>query len=151
MYATREDMLVRFVAHEIVQLENMHNDGLDATNKALKDATEQINSYVSVRYSTPVNKTEYLTVIACNIARYRLYMVEATDEVKARYDEAVAWLKDVAAKKANITFAEPLTPDEQSKTYIKAVTPIGGSYPGQYFGDDVFATMPTIKGGFNAY
>ena len=54
-------------------------------------------------------------------------------------------------QKANITFAEPLTPDEQSKTYIKAVTPIGGSYPGQYFGDDVFATMPTIKGGFNAY
>jgi hypothetical protein len=29
-------------------------------------------------------------------------MVEATDEVKTRYDEAVAWLKDVAAKKANI-------------------------------------------------
>ncbi|MGP5547807.1 phage protein Gp36 family protein [Psychrobacter alimentarius] len=145
MYATRDDLVGRFTEMSISQLESMHIDGLLATNNALSDAAETMNSYLSVRYQTPLVKTEHLKIICCNIARYYLYVNDATGEPEDRYNDALKWLQQVAAGKANVTFAEPLTAEEQQKTYVKPAVPIGSSYPGQIFGDDVFAKMPSIK------
>ena len=146
MYATREDLEGRFGELAIAELESLHDDGLLATGNALNDATEKMNSYLSTRYRTPLAKTEHLKLVCCNIARYLLYMNEPTEEVEARYKEGIAWLKDVGKGNANVTFAEPLTDDEQQSTYIKPALPIGDSYRGQVFGDDVFATMPGVGG-----
>ncbi len=145
MYATRDDLVGRFTEMSISQLESMHIDGLLATNNALSDAAETMNSYLSVRYQTPLAKTEHLKIICCNIARYYLYVNDATGEPEDRYNDALKWLQQVAAGKANVTFAEPLTADEQQSTYVKPAVPIGSSYPGQIFGDDVFSKMPSIK------
>ena len=145
MYATRDDLVGRFTEMSISQLESMHIDGLLATNNALSDAAETMNSYLSVRYQTPLAKTEHLKLVCADIARYLLYMNEPTDEVDSRYKEALKWLQDVGAGRANVTFAEPLTADEQQKTYVKPAVPIGSSYPGQIFGDDVFAKMPNVR------
>lgn len=145
MYATHDDLISRFGALAIAELESMHNDGSLAVTNALSDASEKMNSYLSIRYQTPLNKTEHLKLVCADIARYLLYMNEPTDEVEARYKEALKWLQDVGAGKANVTFAEPLTDDEQQSTYIKPAVPIGDSYRGQVFGDDVFAKMPSIK------
>lgn len=145
MYATHDDLVNRFGALAIAELESMHNDGLLAVTNALSDASEKMNSYLSIRYKTPLVKTEHLKLVCADIARYLLYMNEPTDEVEARYKEALKWLQDVGAGKANVTFAEPLTDDEQQSTYIKPAVPIGDSYRGQVFGDDVFATMPGFK------
>lgn len=147
MYATHDDLVNRFGALAIAELESMHNDGLLAVTNALSDASEKMNSYLSIRYKTPLNKTEHLKLVCADIARYLLYMNEPTDEVEARYKEALKWLQDVGAGKANVTFNEPLTDDEQQSTYIKPAVPIGDSYRGQVFGDDVFATMPSINRG----
>lgn len=145
MYATRDDLVGRFGDMAIGQLESMHDDGLLATVNALSDATEKMNSYLSIRYQTPLVKTEHLKLVCCNIARYLLYVNDATGEPEDRYNDEIKWLKDVAAGRANVTFAEPLTDEEQQKTYVKPAVPIGSSYPGQIFGDDVFAKMPSIK------
>lgn len=145
MYATRDDLVNRFSELAVSELESLHYDGLLATTNALNDATEKMNSYLSIRYQTPLTKTEHLKLVCCNIARYLLYMNDATDEVEKRYSEDIKWLQHVAAGKANITFAEPLSEAEQSSTYIKPALPIGDSYRGQVFGDDVFAKMPSIK------
>tara|TARA_R110002126_G_scaffold151295_3_gene298299 strand:+ start:2155 stop:2592 length:438 start_codon:yes stop_codon:yes gene_type:complete len=145
MYATHDDLISRFGALAIAELESMHNDGLLAVTNALSDASEKMNSYLSIRYQTPLNKTEHLKLVCADIARYLLYMNEPTDEVESRYKEALKWLQDVGAGRANVTFAEPLTADEQQSTYVKPAVPIGSSYPGQIFGDDVFAKMPSIK------
>lgn len=145
MYATRDDLVGRFGDMAVGQLESMYDDGLLATTNALSDATEKMNSYLSIRYQTPLNKTEHLKLVCCNIARYLLYMNDATEEVEKRYSEDIKWLQHVAAGKANITFAEPLSPAEQQSTYIKPAVPIGDSYKGQIFGDDVFAKMPGIN------
>lgn len=145
MYATRDDLVGRFGEMAVGQLESMHDDGLLATTNALSDATEKMNSYLSIRYKTPLNKTEHLKLVCCNIARYLLYMNDATGEPEDRYKEAITWLKDVSAGRANVTFAEPLSPAEQQSTYIKPAVPIGDSYRGQVFGDDVFDKMPSIK------
>lgn len=144
MYAIRDDLIERFSEFEMAELESMHIDGLLATANALQDATEKMNSYLSVRYKVPLNKTQHLKLICCNIARYLLYKNQPTDEVEARYKEAIKWLQDVAAGKANITFAEPLTAKEQDATYIKPAVAIGDNYKGSVFGDDVFATMPIV-------
>ena len=145
MYATRDDLVGRFGDMAVGQLESMHDNGLLATTNALSDATEKMNSYLSIRYKTPLKKTEHLKLVCADIARYLLYMNEPTDEVEARYKEALKWLQDVGAGKANVTFAEPLTDDEQQSTYIKPAVPIGDSYRGQVFGDDVFAKMPGMN------
>lgn len=145
MYATRDDLVNRFSELAVGELESLHIDGLLATANALSDASEKMNSYLSIRYQTPLAKTEHLKLVCADIARYLLYMNEPTDEVESRYKEALKWLQDVGAGKANVTFAEPLTADEQSKTYVKPAVPIGSSYPGQIFGDDVFAKMPNVR------
>lgn len=146
MYANRDDLVGRFGELAISELEAMHGqDGLLATNNALSDATEKMNSYLSTRYKTPLNKTEHLKLVCCNIARYLLYMNDATNEVEARYTDDIKWLQHVAAGKANITFAEPLTATESASAYIKPAIAIGDSYKGQVFGDDVFDQMPSIN------
>lgn len=145
MYATRDDMVAHFTELAISELESMHIDPSIATTKALTSASGKMDSYLSIRYQTPLAKTDNLNLVCCNIARYLLYMNDATGEPEDRYKEEIAWLKDVSAGRANVTFAEPLTADEQSKTYVKPAVPIGSSYPGQIFGDDVFAKMPSIK------
>lgn len=145
MYATRDDLVTRFSDMAIGELESLHIDGLQATTNALSDATEMMNSYLSIRYSTPLNKTEHLKLICCNIARYLLYMNDATGEPEDRYTESIKWLEKVAQGKANVTFNEPLTDDEKQSTYIKPAVPIGDSYRGQVFGDDVFAKMPGMN------
>ena len=145
MYATRDDLVGRFGDMAVGQLESMHDDGLQATANALSDASEKMNSYLSIRYKTPLNKTEHLKLVCADIARYLLYMNEPTDEVEARYKEAIKWLQDVGAGKANVTFNTPLTDEEQQSTYIKPAVPIGDSYRGQVFGDDVFAKMPGMN------
>ena len=145
MYATHDDLVTRFSDMAIGELESLHIDGLQATANALSDATEMMNSYLSIRYSTPLNKTEHLKLICCNIARYLLYMNDATGEPEDRYTESIKWLEKVSQGKANVTFNEPLTDDEQQSTYIKPAVPIGDSYRGQVFGDDVFAKMPGMN------
>ena len=60
MYATHDDLISRFGALAIAELESMHNDGSLAVNNALSDASEKMNSYLSIRYQTPLNKTEHL-------------------------------------------------------------------------------------------
>ena len=145
MYATHDDLISRFGELAIAELESMHNDGLLAVTNALSDASEKMNSYLSIRYQTPLNKTEHLKLVCADIARYLLYMNEPTDEVESRYKEALRWLQDVGAGKANVTFSEPLSATEQQSTYVKPAVPIGSSYPGQIFGDDVFAKMPNVR------
>ena len=145
MYATRDDLVNRFRELAISELESLHIDGLLATTNALSDASEKMNSYLSIRYQTPLNKTEHLKLVCADIARYLLYMNEPTDEVESRYKEALKGLQDVGAGKANVTFAEPLSAAEQQSTYVKPAVPIGSSYPGQIFGDDVFAKMPNVR------
>ena len=91
MYATRDDLVGRFGDMAVGQLESMYDDGLLATTNALSDATEKMNSYLSIRYQTPLNKTEHLKLECCNIARYLLYMNDATEEVEKRYSEDIKW------------------------------------------------------------
>lgn len=144
MYALEQDLIDRFTEHEVNHLQGMHDDPKTSVQKALSDATAYINSYLSAReYKLPVPRSEYLTLVCCNVARYYLYKGDAEGEVRKRYEEAEQWLKDVANGKANVPFAEPLTPQQQ-KDLPKRAAAVGKAYKGNVFSDEMFSKMPKI-------
>ncbi len=146
MYATRQDLESRFGAAEIANLESMQTNP-DAVNEALQDASEEIDSYVAVAYDLPLPSTpSTLKRVACNITRYRLYFQQPTEEVEKRYESEVSYLKRIADRKAvlNIQNAQNEVTDEKPKRNPAAI-PIGTTYRGGVFGDDVLNQMPSLK------
>lgn len=146
MYATEEDLIKRF-GNEVENLKAMLPEG--AIAEALQDATEEIDSYVAVKYSLPLPSIpSTLQRIACNIARYRLYFQQPTDEVENRYKAEIDYLKRIADGKAvlNILNQDNEVTEEKPKN-SPATMPIGTTYRGGVFGDDILNRMPSIKEG----
>lgn len=105
-YATQQDLVHRFGMDELVELTNRAGGGtLDevVVDKALKDADDAMNAYLASRYALPLAVVPgILTRFACDIARHFLYEDKPTEQVQRRYEDALAWLKDVASGKASI-------------------------------------------------
>lgn len=146
MYATEADLNKRF-ADEMEQLKTMWTDPDDAVQTALQDASEEINGYISSRYTLPLpNIPSNLNRIACDIARYRLYFQQPTEHVTKLYDDAISFLKRVQDKKADLPII-----DSQSKEVLAdqpkskpSTAPVGTTYTGGVFGDDILGKMPTM-------
>lgn len=102
-YATRQDMVARYGEKELVLNTNRETPStgviVDAVlDEALADAEAEANGYLRVRMTTPVNPVPTtLTQQVCAIARYRLWKERASEKVRQDYEDARAWLKDVAA------------------------------------------------------
>ena len=146
MYATEENLVARF-GNEIEQLKQML-PSQSAIDDAIQDATEEINGHIGGRYSLPLpNVPSNLRRMACDIARYRLYFQQPTEEVRKRYEDAIAFLKRVADNKAHLQIQLPETNqivDDQPKNK-PSTAPIGTSYTGGVFGDSILDQMPSIK------
>ena len=145
MYATEADLVARF-GEEIGSLKVMVSNPTFVED-AIQDATEEINGHIGDRYSLPLpNVPSNLKRMACDIARYRLYFQQPTDEVRKRYEDAVAFLKRVADNKAHLQIQLPITNeivDDQPKNKPSTM-PIGTSYTGGVFGDETLNKMPTM-------
>lgn len=103
-YATRADLVAAFGAGEIAQLEAQGRD----IGAALQVAEAEANSYLGARYQLPVAPASAkLTRVVCDLARYQLFGVMSEGEPKDRAQAAVAWLRDVAARRASIEGAVP--------------------------------------------
>ena len=114
-YATRDDLAARFGDDEIGQLEASGSDlqdGTQRTTKALNDASDTVDGYLSTRYATPLQTVPSLVVgWTCDIARYRMWDEQAPDEVRRRFEDAIAQLRDVA--RGNMSL--PNTPDGKAQ------------------------------------
>ena len=145
MYATEADLVARF-GEEIGSLKLMVS-GPTFVDDAIQDATEEINGHIGGRYPLPLpNVPSNLKRMACDIARYRLYFERPTEEVRKRYEDAIAFLKRVADNKAHLQIQLPETNeivDDQPKNKPSTM-PIGTSYTGGVFGDDTLNKMPTM-------
>ncbi|PLX49120.1 MAG: DUF1320 domain-containing protein [Desulfobulbaceae bacterium] len=109
MYCTQADMVARYGEEELIQLTDRVSLGvIDTTvlDLALGDAAAEIDGYLAGRYELPLAEVPAaLTLIACDIARYRLYDDGATSSVKDRYDQAVLYLRQVA--KGDVGLVQP--------------------------------------------
>lgn len=126
-YATATDLLTRFDAAEIAQRVDRgiprlvtaelltavaSGTALDAfteaevlratvakglIERALQDADETINSYLSSRYVLPLSTVPaVLARVACEMARFYLYDDQVTDLIKDRHASNIKWLGEVS-------------------------------------------------------
>ena len=101
-YATKQNLIDRFDEKELVELTDRATPAAGAIddqvlNRALADADARINAFLAPRYTLPIDPVPgVLEQTACDIARYYLYEDRVTDQVKRRYDDAMAFLKNVA-------------------------------------------------------
>lgn len=146
MYATRNDLETRFGEGELQQLEMMQTVG-NSIEEALQDASEEIDSYIAVRYVLPLPSIpSTLKRIACNVARYRLYFQQPTEEIENRYKAEIDFLKRVADGKATLNILNPQNEVSEEQPKNKPSTmPIGTTYTGGVFGDSILDKMPSIK------
>ncbi|AYO54195.1 gp436 family protein [Acinetobacter wuhouensis] len=145
MYATEGDLIKRFGV-EIENLKAMLPE--DAIVDAIQDATEEINGHIGGRYPLPLpNVPSNLKRMTCDVARYRLYFQQPTEEVRKRYEDAIAFLKRVADSKAHLQIQDPSTNEvvDDEPTNKPSTMPIGTTYRGGVFGDDVLNMMPSLK------
>ncbi|OTG62841.1 hypothetical protein B9T29_06370 [Acinetobacter sp. ANC 3903] len=146
MYATEANLVARF-GDEINNLKLMVTNP-KFVEDAIQDATEEINGHIGGRYPLPLpNVPSNLKRMACDIARYRLYFEKPTDEVRQRYEDAIAFLKRVADNKAHLQIQLPETNeivDDQPKNK-PSTAPIGTTYTGGVFGDSILDQMPSMK------
>ncbi len=100
-YCTQQQLIDRFTEAELVQLTDAADVGvIDAAvvSKAIADASSLIDSYVRSRYPLPLLSVPGdLERIACDIARFYLFADSVPDAVKYRYEDAMKWLKQLAA------------------------------------------------------
>ena len=98
-YAQATDMVTRFGQEELEQLapsDTAESFDQDKVDSALSDASAEMNTYLGSVYSLPLtDPNPYLKTICCDITRFRLWDDAVSEEVRKRYEDAVAWLKKV--------------------------------------------------------
>lgn len=76
-----------------------------AVTAALDQASSEIDGYLSTRYPTPVSPApRIIQNHAINMAVYHLASTadRMTDIIRDRYKDALTWLKDISAGRANL-------------------------------------------------
>ena len=137
-YAIKSDLETRFSVDEILQLADRDGSGVVDTGvieAALLDAVEEINGYLSGRYTLPLASVPALiTRLACDISRYRLWKDRASEHVRKNYEDAVDTLKRIASGIINIPLTTGLEPTGPGVIVVTARA--------QAFTADVLDMMP---------
>ena len=89
-------------------------------NTALTRASARVDAYASVRYDTPLVSSDLIKGITLDIAVWHLQKERGTirEADQKAYDEAIKFLKDLAAVKAGLDVPageDPQTTSEESK------------------------------------
>ncbi len=119
-YATLQDLVDRYGEDELIQLTDDAGAGtvdVARVDRALADATNEINGYLSTNYQIPLTTVPDLVALWCvNIARYRLWSRRdlVPELVSQLYRDALKQLDAAAAGRINLPGAagvEPLPRD----------------------------------------
>lgn len=125
------DLEAAFGKGQLRELADRDGDGVaDATvvAKALADADATIDGYLSGRYALPLATTPPLLArIAGDLALYYLHPAAVPEDVRQRYTDALAQLRDLATGKAQLPGLDGVP------------TPQTGGLPKVAAGDAVFS------------
>ena len=145
MYATRDDMVKRYGQAEISQLERylMGDESVDA---AIADAGSIIDGWIGAKHAIPLEyPPDNIKIFVCDIARYLLWKSKASEEVRRRYDDAMSYLKGVSKGTNVLLVKNPTTQEVKPAAKSPTTMPIGSTYRGGVFSDDVLNQMPSVK------
>jgi phage gp36-like protein len=107
-YATESSLDMQYGTAAVTVAADRDGDGTRDTgviDAAISDAEDEIDSYLGVVYSLPLTSTpDILSRVCGDIALYRMCSDAGTltDEMRRRYDDAIAWLSKVASGKATL-------------------------------------------------
>lgn len=112
-YITSEDLEKRVGAKAFVQLADDDGDGTadpDVISEIRLGALGEVNSYLGVRYETPIDTDVHtklvglLKSISLDMAEFRLRLRRppVPEEVTARRNVTLKWLRDVAASRVSL-------------------------------------------------
>jgi phage gp36-like protein len=111
VYCTKQDMLDRGWGDELLSIADPLGLGVidDAIlNKAIEDATGEIDGYLGARYGVPiVNPSENIVRYACDLARFFLYDKVILEAVQKRHDAIINYLKQAALGKIRMVVHAP--------------------------------------------
>lgn len=135
-YATLQDLKDRFGEEDIYVVFDRDGDGFidtAAVDRALADADNEIDSYLTGRYQLPLaNVPPALTRLAAQIAMYHASTgTTMTDEKKERYAQAVKMLEKIAAGAISLGLPSADEPPARQPITVQAST--------RLFGDDELA------------
>ncbi|MFM7012724.1 MAG: gp436 family protein [Betaproteobacteria bacterium] len=100
-YATLDDLKVRYSVQELIRLTDHNRPAaqidVPRVTAAITDADALIDSHLAACFALPLSNatSAQLTSLSCRIARYFLYDDKPTEAVKAGYDAAIAFLKNI--------------------------------------------------------
>ncbi|QDY99065.1 DUF1320 domain-containing protein [Nitratireductor mangrovi] len=126
-YVVKQGMIDRFGERELVQLTDRANKPPttiddDVLDEAMSDAADLIDGYLAKLYTLPLTVVPgILTRMAADIARYYLHGKSADKDgaVHRAYQEAMTWLKDVAAGRIQLE-AEGVLPEQSGGGSVRA-------------------------------
>lgn len=111
-YVTQADLEQRFGAAELAQLTDRVSGQIidDAVvERAIADAGAMVDGYLAGRYALPLATVPAaVTLVAADIARYLLWGDRVSDQVRKRYEDAVATLRAIAAGTFRLDGAQPI-------------------------------------------
>ena len=145
MYATRDDMVKRYSLTEVSQLERYLTGG-ESVDAARADAGSIIDGWVGAKYAVPLEyPPDNIKIFVCDIARYLLWKSKASEEVRRRYDDAMSYLKGVSKGTNVLLVKNPTTQEVKPAAKSPTAMPMGTTYRGGVFSDDVLNKMPSVK------
>lgn len=122
-YAAQTDLVpLRITQTELVQLtcdDTTATVNAAVVAAALEEASGTVDSYCRARYVTPLQQSDMVKARTLDIAVYLLFSrrrggLQPTELVRQRYEDAIAFLKDVAASRASLD--QPASQVAQSST-----------------------------------
>jgi len=145
MYATRDDMVKRYSLAEVSQLER-YLTGSESVDAAIADAGSIIDGWIGAKYAVPLEyPPDNIKIFVCDIARYLLWKSKASEEVRRRYDDAMSYLKGVSKGTNVLLVKNPTTQEVKPAAKSPTAMPMGTTYRGGVFSDDVLNKMPSVK------
>lgn len=102
MYATVDDLILRFGRPEMVELTDRADPPSERVDRAvaeqaLASASNTIDGYVGAQHKLPLAEVPPLLVdLCCDIARFNLFDRKASEEVRDRFKNAIRTLENIA-------------------------------------------------------
>lgn len=120
-YVTREELERRFGAEEIAQLIDVESGDAD---DVIADASALVDGYLGSLYQLPLSEPAPALVVSlvADVARYRLWDDRAPSEVRRRYEDAIATLKDIAKGAIKLPAAPGATPTVENLGIIASTS-----------------------------
>ncbi|MDE0382398.1 MAG: DUF1320 domain-containing protein [Defluviicoccus sp.] len=124
-YATVQDCIDRRGEESLRELaDDPHADALawDALERALEDASDEIDAYVGARHDLPLDPAPRILVRLCVEIGVYLAAADAdqgTDERRRRYEGAIGLLRDIREGRASLGAADPDPPAEAEAPVVQ--------------------------------